>query len=210
LTRTMPRSVAATTGLDAISHAIESYLSTRRNGLSQMFARQAWRLLSAGFVRGVADPEDAEARAAMLLGAHLAGVAIENSMLGAAHALANPLTARFGLEHGVAVGVMLPHVVRFNAPIVGGLYRDLVADANLAAPDAEPTDAADRLAEWLSETAGTVGLPTHLKACGVDRSALPGLAEEAARQWTGRFNPRPADAASLKELYQWAWNNRTP
>ncbi|NOX53538.1 MAG: iron-containing alcohol dehydrogenase [Planctomycetes bacterium] len=209
LTRTMPRSVAATTGMDAISHAVESYVSTRRNGLSQMFARQAWRLLSAGFLRGVADPEDAAARAAMLLGAHLAGAAIENSMLGAAHALANPLTARFGLEHGAAVGVMLPHVVRFNASAVGDLYRDLVADAELIAADAEPTEAAGRLAEWLTEAAEAVGLSTDLKACGVDEQALPELAEDAAQQWTGRFNPRPVDVACLEELYRCAWNSRT-
>src|SRR5436190_3792541 len=131
LTISMPASVTAATGIDALSHAVESYVSTRRNPVSQLFSRQAWQLLTRGFPRVVAKADDLDARAQMLLGAHLAGAAIENSMLGAAHALANPLSAHFDVIHGVAIAVMLPHVIRFNAESAAKLYADLAVDAGL-------------------------------------------------------------------------------
>src|SRR5581483_3029469 len=118
VTVSQPASVTAITGLDALAHAVESYVCTRRNPLSMMFAREAWRMLEANLEIVLRRPQDLQARGAMQLGAHFAGVAIENSMLGASHACANPLTAHYGLTHGIAVGVMLPHVVRWNSPIV--------------------------------------------------------------------------------------------
>ncbi len=108
LISSMPPKVAAGTGIDAFSHALESFVTRRRNPISQLFAREAWRLLESSFERFLDDPDDTEARSRMLLGAHLGGAAIEASMLGAAHSCANPLTARFGITHGVAVGLMLP------------------------------------------------------------------------------------------------------
>ena len=98
----------------------------KRNEVSRPLSREAWRLLDSSFERAMRKPDDVEARQNMLLGAHLAGAAIENSMLGAAHAAANPLTAKFGIVHGVAVGMMLPHVIRYNASGVGGNpYSDI-------------------------------------------------------------------------------------
>ena len=103
----------------------------RGNALSQTFSRQAWNLLNRNFERVLHQPDDLAARADMQLGAHLAGMAIETSMLGCAHACANPLTAHYGMTHGVAVGVMLPHVIRFNAAAVDPLYAELAQDAGL-------------------------------------------------------------------------------
>ena len=123
--------MTAVTGIDALSHALESYVTTRRNPLSQMFAREAWRLLEANFETVLRQPGDLEARGAMQLGAHFAGIAIENSMLGVCHACANPLTAHYGLTHGIAIGILLPHVIRFNAAAVGGLYGDLAHEVGL-------------------------------------------------------------------------------
>src|SRR5262249_49092089 len=131
LTLSMPGPVTAATGIDALSHAVESHVCTRRNPVSQLFSRQAWQLLVRGFPSVITAGDDIDARAKMLLGAHRAGSAIENSMLGAAHALANPLSAHFDVTHGVAIGVMLPHVVRYNAAWVGGLYGELASDAGL-------------------------------------------------------------------------------
>src|SRR5260370_15462590 len=108
-----------------MSHAVESYVTTRRNAMSQAFAHQAWRLLAANYDRVLRDPDDLEARGAMQIGAHLAGIAIEHSMLGATHACANPLTARYGVTHGLAIAALLPHVVRWNHSAAGGLYREL-------------------------------------------------------------------------------------
>ena len=216
LTLSMPASVTAATGIDAISHALESYVTTRRNPVSQLFARRAWRLLAQGFPmvvsNGRPEPESQmesashllPARGAMLLGAHLAGAAIENSMLGATHALANPLTAHYGITHGLAVGLMLPHVIRFNSPAVGGLYGSLAADARIC--PADDPQAGGRLARRVADLVSQSGLPTNLAQLGVERRMLPQLAEDAAKQWTGTFNPRPVDESSLLELYEAAFN----
>src|SRR2546427_1242295 len=115
LTISQPPAVTAHTGIDAISHAVETAVTKKRNSLSLMFSHEAFKLLVPSFPRVLGHPVDLEARGRMLLGAAFAGTAIENSMLGAAHAAANPLTAHFGVVHGEAVGIMLPLVVRFNA-----------------------------------------------------------------------------------------------
>ena len=115
LTLTQPASVAACTSIDAITHAVESFVCTKRNPVSARYAIESFTLTVNALPRVIEDPADLKARGDMLLGAAYAGLAIENSMLGSAHSSANPLTARFGTIHGQAVGVMLPHVIRFNA-----------------------------------------------------------------------------------------------
>ena len=103
LTVSQPRGVAAAAGFDAISHAVESFVTKKRTAISDLFAREAWRLLEANYECVLSEPGNIEARGAMLLGAHEAGIAIEQSMLGATHACANPLTARYGTTHAVAI-----------------------------------------------------------------------------------------------------------
>jgi len=113
--RTQPLSVRAMAGYDAISHAVETLVTTKRNGMSDAFSREAWRRMNASFETIMTAPDDINAIAEMQLGAWFAGCAIEASMLGATHALANPLTAFYGVSHGQAIAVMLPHVVAWNA-----------------------------------------------------------------------------------------------
>jgi alcohol dehydrogenase len=189
LTRSQPHAVTAATGYDAISHAVESFVTTRRNQVSQSFAQEAWQLLAKNFERVLTSPDDLEARGAMLLGAHFAGIAIENSMLGATHACANPLTARFGTTHGVAIAVLLPKVVRWNQEADTATYTELARD----------------LPERLSAMAYAARLPRSLRDLQVPEDSLSQLAEEAAAQWTGKFNPRPFDAAGALEIYRSAW-----
>ena len=204
LTVTMPATVAAVTGIDAISHALETYVTTKRNPVSQLFSRRSWALLAAAFPQVLEDPRDINARGAMIVGAHLAGAAIENSMLGATHALANPLSAHFGLTHGIAIGVMLPHVVRFNSVEVGDLYADLASDIGLCEPG-DPS-AGEELARYIRSIVTGWGLPASLPECHVRRDLIPTMAAEAAKQWTGTFNPRPVDVGSLTELYECAFD----
>jgi alcohol dehydrogenase len=194
LTVTMPRSLTAITGYDAISHAVESYVTKKRNPISQLFAREAWRLLEANFERALDEPSNIVARGAMLLGSYYAGLAIENSMLGATHACANPLTQRYGTAHGVAIAVMLPHVVRWNTIIVCDGYKDLADDAGL------PT--AEQLARRLEYLAAAGNLPRSLSALNVPKTDLSMLAEEAAKQWTGSFNPRDWSVEGAMEVYE--------
>jgi len=201
LTVSQPAAVAAAAGYDALSHAVETFVCTRRHPFSEVFSREAWRLLEPHFQRVLDVPDDLSARAAMLLGAHYAGVAIEASMLGAAHACANPLTARYGTVHGVAIALMLPAVCRWNAAAASARYAELLELVGRPAG----SDPADALASRLDDLAETAGLPRGLRSAQVREDDLVGLAEDAAVQWTGRFNPRPLDASGALELYRAAW-----
>ncbi len=227
LLATVPRSVAAATGIDAVAHAIETAACRRRTEVSRALSREAWRLLDAAFEtflaaavsnggaaagasvandalhagipNGSPAAADAEAtrtsaaRADMLLGSHLAGAAIEASMLGAAHACANPLTSRFDVVHGVAVGLMLPHVIRFNAAPGDNPYTDI-------------HDVAESLARRVEALLSAARLPRRLNDLNIPPESLPALAEEAARQWTAQFNPREVDAAALLDIYRAAYD----
>lgn len=204
LTVTMPASVTAMSGIDALSHALETYVTTRRNPISQLFSRRAWGLLAKAFPQVLRSPKDVHTRGAMLMGAHLAGAAIENSMLGATHALANPLSAHFGTTHGIAIGVMLPHVIRFNGAVVNSLYSELGSDLGLCSLHDEA--ASEKLAAYIESIVAAAGLPTSLEQCHVRAELIPQMAEEAAKQWTGTFNPRPVNAESLQELYRCAFH----
>jgi alcohol dehydrogenase len=201
LTVSQPKSVTAIAGYDALSHAVESYVTKKRTSVSDLFAREAWRLLEANYERVLTSPLDLDARAAMLLGSHEAGIAIEQSMLGATHACANPLTARYGTTHGVAIAVMLPHVVRWNTSIVGDRYAELLAVSGQPPAD----NPGERLAVRLAELAQAAGLPSTLDEVGADRADIAALSADAATQWTGTFNPRPFDAASAHRLYDAAF-----
>jgi alcohol dehydrogenase len=204
LTVSQPRNVAACTGIDAIAHAVETAVTRKRNELSQLYSREAFRLTIHHLPRVLDDPEDLEARARMLLGAAFAGIAIENSMLGAAHSAANPLTAHFGVVHGQAVGLMLPHVVRCNAeqPDIRQAYRELAVYAGLAQPDAPSDEAVAALVSRLEDALASAGMPPSLMDCGVREEALAELAAEAAAQWTAQFNPREVSAEDFEALYR--------
>jgi alcohol dehydrogenase len=207
LTVTQPPRVTALTGIDAISHALESYVTLRRNPLSICYSRQAWQLLSRGFPAVLEDATEIEARGQVQLGAFFAGLAIETSMLGAAHALANPLTAQFNVTHGQAVGLMLPHVVRFNAarlPEANEWYAELwrdVAHTKLGYIAATTDAAVDSLASYVQNLASGAGLHTELASCGVTANDVPKLAVDATKQWTGNFNPCPLQEVDYQQLY---------
>ncbi len=188
LTLTQPASVTAHTGIDALSHAVETAVCSRRTEISSAYSRLAFALLHAGFERVLTDPDDLEARAKMQLGAAYAGTAIENSMLGAAHSTANPISAHFGTVHGQAVGTMLPHVVRWNSqdPEIARIYAKL--HPNLAKRVEELLDRCD-----MRKSAAQLGL---------EESQIGTLAREAAEQWTAQFNPVAVDAAAFANIYR--------
>lgn len=199
----VPPAVRAVTGMDAISHAIESFVSKKRNALSQMFSREAWRLLEANYEVTLDQPDNIAALGAMLLGAHFAGAAIENAMLGAAHACANPLTARFGITHGIAVGLMLPHVIKFNGQAVNGDYARLLEPLSLIRR--QEFSGASQLAERVFELRKRCGRAERLRDFDIREDDLPELAADAAQQWTGGFNPRPVAKPEMLQLYRQAF-----
>ena len=118
-------------------------------------------------------------------------------MLGATHACANPLTARYGTTHGAAIALMLPHVVRWNSSVTRDRYHELMRCSS--------SDPRMSLARRLERLAEAGGLPRTLKDVGVTKKDIPGLAEEAAKQWTGTFNPRPWSVAGALEVYKCAY-----
>tara|TARA_B100000700_G_scaffold25682_1_gene24778 strand:+ start:2937 stop:4085 length:1149 start_codon:yes stop_codon:yes gene_type:complete len=204
LTATQPARLTALTGIDAIAHAVETMVTTKRNEKSLAFSQQAWQLLAKNFPLVLTNPGNLDARGGMQLGACLAGIAIENSMLGATHALANPLTAHYGIVHGQAIATMLPHVIRYNA-------RSMEADySRLAALAAETTPSLDAhnsqtLATFISDLVQQAGLATDLQSQGVEQDMLTRLAEDADKQWTKQFNPRTVETEDLLSLYRQAF-----
>jgi alcohol dehydrogenase len=210
LTLTQPPRVTALTGLDAIAHAVETYVTKPRNAASLAYSREAWYLLSANFSRVLQDPDNLQGRSGMQLGACFAGLAIENSMLGATHALANPLTAHYGIAHGKAIGLMLPHVIRFNGQVCAHLYEEMVQVLDGAPGAPEKGSGAEGLAQFIAAMARQSGIPAHLRDCGVEASRIPTLAADAACQWTGQFNPRPINEEDCAHLYRQAFRIETP
>ena len=203
LTLTQPKQVAACTGIDAVAHAVETAVTRKRNELSWLYSREAFRLMAASFDCVFQQPDNLEARAAMQLGAAYAGTAIENSMLGAAHSAANPLTARFGIIHGQAVGIMLPHIVRFNAqqPDAAAIYAELARSADLATWSHAAGQAGEALIAQIESLLRAGQMPASLSALNIAPSELAKLAEEAAAQWTAQFNPRPITASDFEAIY---------
>ena len=197
VTLSQPRGVTAVTGIDAIAHAVESLVCTKANDVSRRASLEAWRRLEPNFETVLAEPHNVDARSAMQLGAHLAGAAIENAMLGVCHSCANPLTAHYGLTHGVAIGILLPQVVRYNAAVAAAEYEMLTEIAGLKSVEA--------LAERLADLAAVAGLPRSLAEAGVDEGLLPLLADEANQQWTARFNPREVDEETILTIYKSAF-----
>ena len=201
LTLSQPEGVTSAAGFDAIAHAVETAVTKRRTPVSTLFSHEAFRLLSTNYERVMTAPHDIDARGAMLLGAFYAGLAIEQSMLGAAHACANPLTARYKIAHGVALALLLPHVVQWNAGEDAELYGPFVA----ATLNGAGGSSSDRLAEWLVRVRGAGGFPQRLRDTGVPEESLASLADLASRQWTAAFNPRQLGQPDALEVYRCAY-----
>jgi alcohol dehydrogenase len=210
LTVSQPPRVTACTGIDAIAHAVETAVTRKRNPLSLMYSHEAFKLTVTSFERVLSHPLDLDARGRMLLGAAFAGTAIENSMLGAAHSAANPLTAHFNIIHGQAVGMMLPHVVRFNSadPAALRAYAELASAPEIACVSDGLESARDALVARLEGLLNKAGMPRSLTECGVPRSMIPTLAGEAMQQWTVAFNPRKISGEDFVHLYEAAFEPR--
>jgi len=207
LTISQPARVTACTGIDAIAHAVETAVTKKRNPFSLMFSHEAFKLLAPNFARVIENPGDMEARGKMLLGAAFAGTAIENSMLGAAHSAANPLTAHYGIVHGQAVGMMLPHVIRFNAANETARrgYAELASAPEIACVTEGIERAVAALTAEIETWLELAKMPRTLGDCGVQQKDLPALAAEAAKQWTANYNPRPISERDFLALFEAAF-----
>ena len=207
LTVGLPRGVTAATGIDAIVHAIEAYTSARlKNPVSDALAREALRLLAANLITACTDPQDMAAREAMLLGAHLAGLAFSNAPVAGVHALAYPLGGLHHLPHGVTNALMLRHVLQHNAAAAREHYAEL-APIVVQNCEAEGSQArAAMLIDRLDELVREIGIATRLRDYGIDVAEAPALAREAMKQTRLLVNtPCEITAAAAQRLYEAAW-----
>ncbi|MGH2837663.1 MAG: iron-containing alcohol dehydrogenase [Thermoleophilaceae bacterium] len=199
-TRTLPASVAASTGMDAMTHALEGYVSLDGNPFQDGRALMGLRMIRDNLERAVADTSHEEARGNMLMAASLA---ITHG-LGAAHAMSHPCGAHFGVPHGVANAINLPHVIRFNA--AGGTdiadrYRDLSETLGLES-GGSGAEVGERLAARVEGMVERMGLPTSLSQVGVPEDGVPALAEAAMGDGLTLLNPREPSEEDYAELFR--------
>ncbi|QIE47295.1 iron-containing alcohol dehydrogenase [Pseudohalocynthiibacter aestuariivivens] len=209
LTLGLPAPITAATGVDAMVHAIEAYASTNANNnpLSKMLAREALRLLGTNIETVVAEPGNAEARGAMLLGSMLAGQAFANSPVAAVHALAYPIGGTFHVPHGLSNALVLPHVLRFNAPVAYGAYAEIAADAfpHLAEIEGRQVRCAAFI-DALADLSQRLGMQTRLREVGIPETALNKMASDAMLQTRLLVNnPREMSEQDALAVYQAAW-----
>ncbi|MHA1536776.1 MAG: iron-containing alcohol dehydrogenase [Alphaproteobacteria bacterium] len=184
LTLSLPAFMTAATGMDALSHGIEAFLSTRVNPPAGAIALDCVRRIAGNLERAVADGTDRQARWEMMMGALEGGMSLQKG-LGAVHAMAHPL-GELDLHHGTLNAVTMPAVLRFHEPVAGEKFARLREAAGLP-------DGAD-LAVWIEGLNGRIGMPPGLDAMGVAEGLIPGIAEAAAKDMLGETNPRPASA----------------
>jgi len=206
LTLGLPAGTTAATGVDAMVHAIEAYASksANNNPISRMLARQALQLLGANIETAVFEGGNLEARSAMLLGSMLAGMAFANSPVAAVHALAYPIGGTFHVPHGLSNALVLPHVLRFNAPEAAHLYAEIACDAF---PHLDPGEGAQGLcAAFIEELAGLsrkLGMQTTLREVAIAEEHLPKMAADAMKQQRLLVNnPRPLGEADALAIYR--------
>ena len=208
LTTGLPAHVTAATGIDAMVHAIEAYTSKRlKNPLSDMLAREALRLLAANIGTAVKQGDNLEARGAMLLGAMLAGQAFANAPVAAVHALAYPLGGNYHIPHGLSNSLVLPYVLRFNAPAAAELYAEiagLIMPGKLL-PD-DPIAVTEMLADHFLVLAADLGLQTTLRQMDITENDLPKLARESMLQQRLLINnPREVNLNDSLAIYRQAY-----
>lgn len=204
LLTTMPDDLNAATGLDALTHGIESYVSRGHNPLADTHALSAVGLVCRNLYRTIIEPSDAIARGQMAQASLQAGVAFSNAILGATHALSHQVGGLFDAPHGVVNGILLPHVIRFNAAQAGDRFADLARAAGLAVAGMPDDEAADLLAEHTRRLADDVGIPSGLAAIGVTEPDIPRLASTIHGDCNLATNPRSMSEEDARHLFRLA------
>jgi alcohol dehydrogenase class IV len=209
LTLGLPPAITAATGIDAMVHAIEAYASksANNNPLSKMLAKQALRLLGAHIESAVFDGNNIKARGAMLLGSMLAGQAFANSPVAAVHALAYPIGGTFHVPHGLSNALVLPHVLRFNAPDAAHLYAEIAADVfPILANEEGIQGRCAAFIEGLAALSKKLGLQPRLRDVNIGEEHLPKMAADAMKQTRLLVNnPRQVSEADALAIYRAAW-----
>ncbi|MFB9124077.1 iron-containing alcohol dehydrogenase [Paraburkholderia dipogonis] len=202
LTLNLPKSITAATGMDAFIHSLESYISTKANPISDMFAMESMRLIGANLVEAYENGQSLKAREAMLLGSMYGGLALTAAGTAAVHALAYPLGGMFNITHGVANSMLLPHVMAFNLDAIVDRLANVARALDIAQHDDSDESAADKLLARIHEWTAAIAIPQDLRVFGVSVDHLDALAVAASKvkRLLGN-NPKPLSLDDIKAIY---------
>ncbi len=199
---TLPKSLTAATGLDALTHAIEGLITKGAWEMSDMFEIKAIEMIAHYLETAVSQPENAEARNGMAVAQYIAGMAFSNVGLGVVHGMAHPLGAIFDIPHGVANALLLPTIMEFNAPAALAKYVDIAKAMNVFVAGMTEVEAADAAVKAVRELSLRVGIPQHLSDLGIKEEDLPRLGKAAFADVCTPGNPREVTEEIILELYK--------
>ena len=196
LTLALPASITAATGMDALTHNIESYLSPAYHPLCDGIALEGVRIAARALPVAVRDPSNLDARSGMLMASMMGAIAFQKD-LGAVHSCAHALSTVADLHHGLANGVMIDHVMRFNRPACAARLAELGRVAGVP----QNRDPAQSFVDWLTDLKNEIGIPARLGAVGIDRTQIARLSDAAFQDGCHATNPRPCTRADFEQLF---------
>ena len=202
---TLPKGLTASTGLDALTHAIEGLITKGAWEMSDMFEIKAIEMIARYLETAVFEPTNAEARNGMAVAQYIAGMAFSNVGLGVVHGMAHPLGAIFDIPHGVANALLLPVIMEFNAPAALSKYVDIAKAMNVYKDGMSREEAAKAAVEAVKALSVKVGIPQHLSELGIKEEDLPRLAASAIADVCTPGNPREVTEEIILELYKKAF-----
>ena len=206
MTLTCPRSVTAASGIDALVHAVESYLSLNGSPITDALALGAIRLIVKALPKAYANPGHLQAREDMASASLMAGMAFGNAGVGAVHALAYPLGGRFNIAHGVSNALLLPYVMAWNKLACVERLRDIAQAMDVPVIGLSDEQAAEQAVKAMATLCAAVAIPTGMRSFGVPEEAIPAMAVEAAGiERLMRNNPRQLNAADIEQIYRAAY-----
>ena len=200
--KTLPSHIAATTGMDTLTHAVEAYVSTAANPITDLLALEAIKLCGKWLKRFVTGPDDYEAAASMQLACIYAGMAFANARLGNAHAMAHPLGGFFNLHHGLACAIVLPRVMGYNLSDSPHKYAEVARAIGQQVENLSLSEAAESASRAVYDLLNELDLPTGLGEVGVTVDKIPEMARDAVNSGIHNTNPRATDLNDLIQLYE--------
>lgn len=202
LTISMPPEVTASSGMDALTQAIESFTSRGATPLTEAISLEAAKRIAGGLLQAYTTPDDRPAREAVAWGSMMAGMALANARLGAVHGFAHPVGTHCGLAHGTVCAILLPSVIEFNAPVAGEKYNRLAKGLDLVGADATVQQGTEALLEYVHELNRKLGIPERLGDVGLTADMIPSIVEQTVPSGSLAANPRRATAPDLTAILQ--------
>ena len=197
----LPRGLTAATGMDALTHAIEGYITRGAWQMSDMFEIEAIRMIAQWLPIAVEEPSNPDARNGMAVAQYIAGMAFSNVGLGLVHGMAHPMGSLFDVPHGVANALLLPTVMEFNMPCCIDKYAAIARAMGVDTSAMTPEEAAKAACEAVKALSLKVGIPQHLSELGISETDIPRLAQQALEDVCTPGNPRDVTLADIEALY---------